>query len=131
MRSRRCRFRHRGPVRGRLPRVRPAAGVEPGPLALDLRRREADGLRLPERGGQDDLFPPYDPWFAGGYINYYYFGFVLVATLIKLTGIVPPFVAYNLAVADHLRADGIGARSASRCRWSMGPGGAALEPARR
>ena len=40
-------------------------------------------------------FPPYDPWFAGGYINYYYYGFVLVGVPVKWLGI-EPAIAYNL-----------------------------------
>jgi YYY domain-containing protein len=40
-------------------------------------------------------FPPYDPWFAGGYINYYYYGLMIVSVPIKLLGIIPS-TAYNI-----------------------------------
>lgn len=42
--------------------------------------------------------PPYDPWLSGNTINYYYFGHLMVATLIKLTSI-PSAIFYNIFIA--------------------------------
>ena len=55
-------------------------------------------------------FPPYDPWFAGGYINYYYYGFVFVGVLVKLLGIIPS-IAYNLILPTLFMMLGLGAFS--------------------
>ncbi len=68
-------------------------------------------------------FPPFDPWHAGGFMNYYYFGWVMIGTLIKLTGIVP-WVAYNLAVPTLFALTGAGAFSVA---FSLADGDRATE----
>ena len=53
-------------------------------------------------------FPPHDPWLSGYSISYYYFGYVLVAMLAKLTG-VPGSIAFNLGISSVFALSAIGA----------------------
>ncbi len=41
--------------------------------------------------------PPFDPWFSGGYLNYYYWGYFVVASVTRVAAILPA-TAFNLAV---------------------------------
>ncbi|HID61929.1 MAG TPA: hypothetical protein EYP49_04190, partial [Anaerolineae bacterium] len=43
-------------------------------------------------------FPPHDPWLSGFAISYYYFGYLMMAVLTKLSG-VPSNIAFNLGIA--------------------------------
>ncbi len=60
-------------------------------------------------------FPPYDPWYAGGYINYYYYGYVIVGTPVKLLGIVPS-IAFNFILPTLFASLAMGAFSVG---WNL------------
>lgn len=57
---------------------------------------------------RSSVFPASDPWFAGGFMNYYYWGFVFVGAPVKALGFVPSF-AYNLILPTLFSMTGIGA----------------------
>ncbi len=46
---------------------------------------------------RSSVLPPYDPWFSGGYLNYYYWGYFILSIPLRITGI-PPATGFNVAV---------------------------------
>lgn len=56
------------------------------------------------------VFPPIDPWYSGGFINYYYFGYVIVGVPTLLLKMVSS-IAYNLILPTLFATAGIGAFS--------------------
>ncbi|GAG40340.1 unnamed protein product, partial [marine sediment metagenome] len=46
---------------------------------------------------RSETFPPHDPWLSGFGISYYYFGYLMMAMLTKLSGVPSP-VAFNLGI---------------------------------
>ncbi len=46
---------------------------------------------------RSDTFPPHDPWLSGFGISYYYFGYLMMALLTKLSGVASA-VAFNLGI---------------------------------
>ncbi|MBN1979307.1 MAG: hypothetical protein JW918_18070 [Anaerolineae bacterium] len=73
-------------VRAHMPRIETAGGEKWMEIAF-LR-----GIL------RSDAFPPHDPWLSGFAISYYYFGYVIMAMLTRLTDILPS-MAFNLGIA--------------------------------
>ena len=59
---------------------------------------------------RSEYFPPHDPWLSGYSISYYYFGYLMMATLTKLTGIASS-ISFNLSLALLFALTTIGAFS--------------------
>ena len=79
-------------------------------LAFVLVRYFNPDLWHPYRGGEKPMelaylnavfrsttLPPFDPWFAGGYLNYYYWGYFVVSCINRVAAVLPT-TAFNLAV---------------------------------
>ena len=49
--------------------------------------------------GRSDYFPPHDAWLSGYAISYYYFGYVMMAMLTRLSGLAA-HLTFNVGVAS-------------------------------
>jgi len=47
---------------------------------------------------RSEYFPPHDPWLSGFAISYYYFGYVIISMIAKITA-TPGSVAFNLGIS--------------------------------
>ncbi len=68
-------------------------------------------------------FPPQDLWMSGHTVNYYYFGYLMVATVTRLSGVAPA-IGYNLALSMLYAlvvsgAYGIGYALTRRRAWAL------------
>jgi YYY domain-containing protein len=57
---------------------------------------------------QSPSFPPHDPWLSGYAISYYYFGYIMVANLIQVSG-ASSGAAFNLAISLWFAMTGLNA----------------------
>ncbi len=68
-------------------------------------------------------FPPYDPWFSGQAISYYYFGYLMMGVMTKATGVAPG-IGFNLSLALLFALTATGAFSLVHCLVRGAGGGA-------
>ena len=59
---------------------------------------KTNGTWVPNCRRKINRITPYDPWFAGGAMNYYYFGWFLVAVPMRALKVLPE-VAFQFGVA--------------------------------
>lgn len=70
---------------------------------------------------RSERFPPLDPWLAGFSISYYYFGYIIFAMLILLSGVAPA-VGFNLGGAMIFALTVAGGFSIGYNLWGQGSG---------
>lgn len=84
---------------------------------------------------RSSVLPPYDPWLAGGSLNYFYFGFFVLAIPMRLLGVAPEigfnlglatYAAFSAAAIHAVASSMAGRRASDRRRAATGVAGVVL-----